>query len=487
MLSKFLKRIDSYAEDKDEIQDEGKIEDMNESEEVNGIMYNGEDENDNESNNEINNDSRTWQKQDGNLDDLITRSTSFSHNKNDYIRDSFREKSKPLTSARSRRGQMMSKQRVSSTNDSVFSDSFASMDSNCSTRFCRDESSEGFYSSIDHDGKCDSPHSHALPSNGGAIKRIASAGERSDLSSFKANRHSFAASSLKNRTDLRRKALLRERYHEGNFSCDDTESPMGSFDSDYAVESRDEDATTTQNVLLRNKNVVVSQMLEDATGVFQKVSIRRNERLENIKEPEFRKSTEKSDEEDIETYFQKYATPQQRRHLQLTRQNSFDSDNGCGIESEEVEIKGEILFGLRYNRKNSTLEIDVDRARDLPVISKKHKCNAYIKTYFVPETGKNSKRRTTVKKGTTNPQYNETLKYKISSDDEISKKILVISIWHQDKYVPKKQFLGENSIAFSQKHRGQEKLLLALRAKLYLKIALYAYRSDMMLLHSILH
>lgn len=146
-------------------------------------------------------DSTSWKKQDGSLDDLITRSTSFSHSKNDFMRHSMRESSKPLVSARSRRGQMMSKQRISSTNDSVFSDSFASMESNSSARFCRGESSEGFYSSMDHDGKYDSAFSSNAPANGGgAIKRIASAGERSDMSSYKSNRHTFGASSLKNRT-----------------------------------------------------------------------------------------------------------------------------------------------------------------------------------------------------------------------------------------------------------------------------------------------
>ena len=150
---------------------------------------------------EIINDNGGWRKQDGSLDDLITRSTSFSHSKNDFMRHSMRDKTKPLVSARSRRGQMMSKHRISSTNDSVFSDSFASMESNSSNRFCRGESSEGFYSSMDHDGKYDSLFTSNLPTNGGAsIKRIASAGERSDMSSFKSSRHTFGASSLKNRT-----------------------------------------------------------------------------------------------------------------------------------------------------------------------------------------------------------------------------------------------------------------------------------------------
>lgn len=59
-----------------------------------------------------------------------------------------------------------------------------------------------------------------------------------------------------------------------------------------------------------------------------------------------------------------------------TRQNSFDSDNGSAMDCEEVEIKGEILFGLNYNKKSNTLEIKIDRARDLPMVSKKHRCNA---------------------------------------------------------------------------------------------------------------
>lgn len=66
--------------------------------------------------------------------------------------------------------------------------------------------------------------------------------------------------------DLRRKALLKEHLNETNVSCEDTESPISSFDSDYGAESRDEDTNTIHSVPLRNKNVVVSQMLEDATG-----------------------------------------------------------------------------------------------------------------------------------------------------------------------------------------------------------------------------
>ncbi|NXC16683.1 SYTL2 protein, partial [Corythaeola cristata] len=65
----------------------------------------------------------------------------------------------------------------------------------------------------------------------------------------------------------------------------------------------------------------------------------------------------------------------------------------------------------------------------------------YVKTYLLPEKYKLGKRKTSVKKKTLNPVYNEILRYKIEKG-VLKNQTLNISVWHNDTF-GRNSFLGE--------------------------------------------
>ncbi|XP_044025967.1 synaptotagmin-like protein 3 isoform X2 [Siniperca chuatsi] len=110
----------------------------------------------------------------------------------------------------------------------------------------------------------------------------------------------------------------------------------------------------------------------------------------------------------------------------------------CGL-FKSVSMAGELELALSYNTNNSCLEITVGACRNLTYGDTKKKCHPYIKLYVLPE--KSCKMKTTVKKNTTDPVYNEVLKYHIERHLLFGKR-LQASVWHSGT-LKKKVFLGE--------------------------------------------
>ena len=73
----------------------------------------------------------------------------------------------------------------------------------------------------------------------------------------------------------------------------------------------------------------------------------------------------------------------------------------------DYDIIGEVLVGVYY--KNSQLHVHVERARGLAAANRSGYSNPYIKTYLLPDKAKHTKQKTTVKKKTLDPVYNEIL------------------------------------------------------------------------------
>ncbi|XP_065689755.2 synaptotagmin-like protein 3 [Patagioenas fasciata] len=108
----------------------------------------------------------------------------------------------------------------------------------------------------------------------------------------------------------------------------------------------------------------------------------------------------------------------------------------------KANVTGEIEFAIRYVSKPCILEICIKGCRNLAYgEEKKKKCNPYVKVYLLPDKSPRSKRKTAVKKSTVDPEYNETLKYKIEYS-QLGSRQLQISVWHAGalKY---RVFLGE--------------------------------------------
>ncbi|NXK33605.1 SYTL2 protein, partial [Piprites chloris] len=107
-----------------------------------------------------------------------------------------------------------------------------------------------------------------------------------------------------------------------------------------------------------------------------------------------------------------------------------------------VDVKGNIQFAIDYVEQLNELHIFVCQCKDLAVADvKRQRSDPYVKTYLLPEKYKLGKRKTSVKKKTFNPVYNEILRYKIEKD-LLKDQSLNISVWHNDTF-GRNSFLGE--------------------------------------------
>ncbi|NXT43241.1 SYTL3 protein, partial [Pelecanoides urinatrix] len=128
-----------------------------------------------------------------------------------------------------------------------------------------------------------------------------------------------------------------------------------------------------------------------------------------------------------------------RKHGSLYSLNSTCTESG---NFGKANVMGEIEFAIRYIFKACILEICIKGCKNLAYgEEKKKKCNPYVKVYLLPNKSPRSKRKTAVKKSTVDPEFNETLKYKIEYS-QLGSRQLQISVWHAGalKY---RVFLGE--------------------------------------------
>ncbi|NWV31782.1 SYTL2 protein, partial [Grantiella picta] len=107
-----------------------------------------------------------------------------------------------------------------------------------------------------------------------------------------------------------------------------------------------------------------------------------------------------------------------------------------------VDVKGNIQFAIDYVEQLNELHIFICQCKDLAVADvKRQRSDPYVKTYLLPDKYRLGKRKTSVKKKTFNPVYNEILRYKIEKD-LLKNQSLNISVWHNDTF-GRNSFLGE--------------------------------------------
>ncbi|XP_075040456.1 synaptotagmin-like protein 2 [Mixophyes fleayi] len=110
-----------------------------------------------------------------------------------------------------------------------------------------------------------------------------------------------------------------------------------------------------------------------------------------------------------------------------------------------VDAQGTVQFSLDYDEKNREFHIHVAQCKDLAVVDeKKGRSDPYVKTYLLPDKARMGKRKTSVKRKTTSPIYNEVLRYKIEKMVLLIQK-LNLSVWHNDP-LGRNSFLGEMEI-----------------------------------------
>ncbi|CAB1342703.1 unnamed protein product [Coregonus sp. 'balchen'] len=105
-------------------------------------------------------------------------------------------------------------------------------------------------------------------------------------------------------------------------------------------------------------------------------------------------------------------------------------------------VTGELELAIAFNHNTSCLEITINGCRNLAYGDiKRKKCHPYVKVYLLPEKSQSNKLKTTVKRNTTDPIYNEILQCQMESP-LLSRSTLQVSVWHCGT-LKKKVFLGE--------------------------------------------
>ncbi|XP_020351841.1 synaptotagmin-like protein 3 isoform X1 [Oncorhynchus kisutch] len=113
----------------------------------------------------------------------------------------------------------------------------------------------------------------------------------------------------------------------------------------------------------------------------------------------------------------------------------------CGL-LEINRVTGELKLAIAFNHITSCLEITINGCRNLAYGDiKRKKCHPYVKIFLLPEKSQSSKLKTTIKRNTTDPIYNEILQCQMESP-LLSRSTLQVSVWHSAT-LKKKVFLGE--------------------------------------------
>lgn len=113
----------------------------------------------------------------------------------------------------------------------------------------------------------------------------------------------------------------------------------------------------------------------------------------------------------------------------------------------DVVVSGRIQFSLQYDVKREELYVRILRCQDLAP-ARKNRSDPYVKVYLLPDNTSQSKKKTSVKRKTLNPVYDETMKYNVRRLD-LQARVLSISVWHMER-MRRNLFLGEVEVGLGQ-------------------------------------
>uniref|UniRef100_A0A672ZEJ7 Synaptotagmin-like 2a n=1 Tax=Sphaeramia orbicularis TaxID=375764 RepID=A0A672ZEJ7_9TELE len=117
--------------------------------------------------------------------------------------------------------------------------------------------------------------------------------------------------------------------------------------------------------------------------------------------------------------------------------------------SADLEVQGNIHFSIHYVQKLREFHIFVAQCQDLAAVDpKRGRSDPYVKTYLVPDKANLGKRKTSVKKKTLNPIFNEILRYRVRME-YLRTQTLILSVWHHDTF-GRNSFLGEVDVDLSK-------------------------------------
>lgn len=155
---------------------------------------------------------------------------------------------------------------------------------------------------------------------------------------------------------------------------------------------------------------------------------------------------DEEEEEDIDTLvnFHKRTMASSTSSLQSSKSLlSIYSEAG---DFDSVDVSGDVVFALSYDEPSQSLHVFIKECHKLACgDASRQLSNPYVKCYLLPDKSRQSKRKTSVKRHTVDPVYNETLKYSISRSQLFTRSVL-ISVWHHGR-LSRNAFLGEVEVA----------------------------------------
>ncbi|XP_075892438.1 uncharacterized protein sytl2b isoform X4 [Nelusetta ayraudi] len=114
-----------------------------------------------------------------------------------------------------------------------------------------------------------------------------------------------------------------------------------------------------------------------------------------------------------------------------------------------LEVQGSIQFSINYIQRLREFHIFVASCHDLAAADpKRGRSDPYVKSYLFPDKANLGKRKTSVKKKTLSPSFNEILRYRVRME-YLRTQTLILSVWHHDTF-GRNSFLGEVDVDLSK-------------------------------------
>ncbi|CAK7313562.1 Synaptotagmin-like protein 4 [Vulpes lagopus] len=158
---------------------------------------------------------------------------------------------------------------------------------------------------------------------------------------------------------------------------------------------------------------------------------------------------EEEEEEDIDhlvkLHRQKLARSSMRSGSSMSTIGSMMSIYSEAGDFGSIFVTGKIVFTLKYEQQTQALVIHVKECHQLAYADEaKKRSNPYVKTYLLPDKSRQGKRKTSIKRDTINPLYDETLRYEIP-ESLLAQRTLQFSVWHHGRF-GRNTFLGEAEV-----------------------------------------
>ncbi|XP_076963411.1 synaptotagmin-like protein 4 [Callospermophilus lateralis] len=158
---------------------------------------------------------------------------------------------------------------------------------------------------------------------------------------------------------------------------------------------------------------------------------------------------EEEEEEDIDhlvkLHRQKLARSSMQSGSSMSTIGSMMSIYSEAGDFGNIFVTGKIAFSLKFEQKTQTLVIHVKECHQLAYADEaKKRSNPYVKTYLLPDKSRQGKRKTSIKRDTVNPLYDEIFRYEIP-ESLLAQRTLQFSVWHHGRF-GRNTFLGEAEV-----------------------------------------